>query len=82
MLNACKRILDIHAPRKQKYSRGNHIPFTNKVLSKEIMTQIMTEVKKKFSVNLNRSISENLMRKISMITKHFGKLLGHFYRTK
>ena len=34
LLNACIRILDIHAPRKQKYARGNHIPFLNKALSK------------------------------------------------
>ena len=39
LLNACKRMLDIHAPRKQKYLRGNHMPFTNKALSKEIMTR-------------------------------------------
>ena len=39
LLNACKRILDIHAPRKQKYARGNHMPFMNKALSKEIMTR-------------------------------------------
>ena len=26
-LNACKRILDIHVPRKQKQARGNHMPF-------------------------------------------------------
>ena len=27
LLNARKRILDIHAPRKQKYTRGNHMTF-------------------------------------------------------
>ena len=37
LLNACIRILDIHAPRKQNYARGNHMPFMNKALSKEIM---------------------------------------------
>ena len=44
LLNACQRILDIHTPRKQKYARGNHMPF--KALSKEIMTQ--TRIKNKF----------------------------------
>ena len=29
--------LDQHAPRKQKYARGNHVPFMNKTLSKENM---------------------------------------------
>ena len=28
-LNTCKRILDLHAPAKQKYARGNHMPFMN-----------------------------------------------------
>ena len=39
LLNACKRILDIHAPHKQKYARGNRMSFMNKALSKEIMTR-------------------------------------------
>ena len=46
LLNACKRILDIHAPHKQKYARGNHMPFMNKALSKEIMTR--TRLRNKF----------------------------------
>ena len=39
LLNACKRILDTHASRKQKYARGNHMPFMNKALPIEIMTR-------------------------------------------
>ena len=38
-LNMCKRILYLHAPRKQKYARGSHMPFMNRVLSKKIMTR-------------------------------------------
>ena len=38
-LNTCKKNLDLHAPRKQKYARGNHMPFMNRALSKEIMTR-------------------------------------------
>ena len=38
-LSICKIILDLHAPRKQKYARGNHMPFMNRALSKEIMTR-------------------------------------------
>ena len=33
----CRTTLDQHAPRKKKYARGNHMPFINKTLSKEIM---------------------------------------------
>ena len=28
---------DHHAPQKQRYSRSNHIPFVNKIFSKDIM---------------------------------------------
>ena len=35
--NMCRSTLDQHAPRKQKYARGNHMPFMNKTLSKEIV---------------------------------------------
>ena len=39
LLNACKRMLDIHASRKQKYARHNPVPFMNKALPKDIMTR-------------------------------------------
>ena len=42
----CRSILDQHAPRKQKYARGNHMPFMNKILSKEIMKR--TRLRNKF----------------------------------
>ena len=28
--NMCQSTLDQHVPRKQKYARGNHVPFMNK----------------------------------------------------
>ena len=46
LLNAYKRILDIHTPRKQKYARGSHMNFMNEALSKEIM--IRTRIRNKF----------------------------------
>ena len=71
LLNACKRILDIHAPRKQKHSTGKHVPFMNKVLSKEIMARTRLrnkflkdrseENKKKYSKQRNYCVS--LLRK-------------------
>ena len=36
-LDICKKILNYHEPCKQKFPRGNHLPFMNKTLSKEIM---------------------------------------------
>ena len=44
--NMCRSTLDQHAPRKQKYARGNHMPFMNKTLSKEIMKR--TKLRNKF----------------------------------
>ena len=38
-LNTGKRILDLHAPRKQKCARGNYLPFINRAVSKEVMTR-------------------------------------------
>ena len=42
----CRSVLDQHAPRKQKYARGNHMPFMNKTLSKVIMKR--TNLRNKF----------------------------------
>ena len=42
----CNKLLNYHTPCKQKYVRGNHLPFMNKSLSKEIM-------KKKHTLGIN-----------------------------
>ena len=42
----CNKLLNYHTPCKQKYVRGNHLPFMNKSLSKEIM-------KKKHALGIN-----------------------------
>ena len=42
----CKKHLNYHAPCKQKYVRGNHLPFMKKILSKEIMKR--TRLKNNF----------------------------------
>ena len=44
-LDVCKRILDIHASRKQMYARENYVPFMNKALSKEIMRRTRLRIK-------------------------------------
>ena len=44
--NTCQSTFDQHAPRKQKYARGNHMPFMTKTLSKEIMKR--TKLRNKF----------------------------------
>ena len=79
-LDTCKRILDLHFPRKQKYARGNHMPFMNRALSKEIMTRTRLrnnflkdrseENKRKYSKQRNYCVS--LLRKSK--SYHFGNL--------
>ena len=85
LLNACKKILDINAPRKQKYARGNHMPFMSKALSKEVMTRTRLrnkflkdrseENKKKYSKQRNYCVS--LMRKSK--SDSFGNLNEYIY---
>ena len=41
-----RSLLDQHVPRKQNYPSGNHIPFMNKTLSKEVMNR--TKLRNKF----------------------------------
>ena len=38
-LDACRKSLDYHAPRKKKYTRANQAPFLTKEINKEIMTR-------------------------------------------
>ena len=38
-IKVCINTLNNHAPSKKKYSRGNHIPFMYKELSKAIINQ-------------------------------------------
>ena len=60
-LSTCKRILDLHAPRKQKYARGNRMPFMSRALSKEIMTRarLRNNFLKDRSEETKRSIQNN-----------------------
>ena len=67
----CIDTLNFHAPSKKKYIRGNHLPFTNKERSKEIMRRTRLrnnflrnrsdENKRKYSKQRNYCVS--LLRK-------------------
>ena len=45
-----RKVLNNHAPRKKKYLRGNHSPFINETLTKEIMkrTRLRNEFVEQF----------------------------------
>ena len=80
MLNACKRIFDIHTPRKQKYTEGNLMPFMNKVLSKEIMTRnrLRNKLLKERSEENKKKCSKQRNYCVSLLKKsksdYFGNL--------
>ena len=62
----CQSTLDQHAPRKKKHARGNHMSFTSKTLSKEIMKR--TKPRNKF---LKNRTEENINRYASQRTIAF-----------
>ena len=70
-LDICKKNVNYHAPCKQKHSRGNHLPFMNKTLSKEIMKR--TRFRNKFLKNKNdynkREFSNKRSYCVSLVTK-------------
>ena len=70
-LTSCKKILEIYAPLKKKYVRGNQAPFMNKDLSKAIMVRTRlrniflkngTE-ENKINYNKQRNLCVSLLRK-------------------
>ena len=79
LLNACKRILDIHAPRQKKYARGNHMPFINKALYKKIMTR--TRLRNKFLKNRseknNKKYSKQCNYCVSLLRKSKSDYFGN-----
>ena len=70
-LDICKKNVNYHAPCKQKYARGNHLPFMNKTLSKEIMKR--TRLRNKFLKNKNdynkREFSKQRNYCVSLVRK-------------
>ena len=56
-LDVCKEALNIHAPLKKKYIRGNNYPFINRILSEEIM---------KRSILRNKFLKVKLTRKTTL----------------
>ena len=70
-LDICKKNVNNYAPCKQKYVRGNHLPFMNKTLSKEIMRR--TRLRNKFFRNRNdynkREFSKERNYYVSLVRK-------------
>ena len=81
LLNACKRILDIRAPRKQKYERGNHMPFMNKTLPRDIMTR--TRLRNKFLKNRSEGNKKKFLKQrnycVSLLRKSKSDYFENFH---
>ena len=61
----CNKHLNYHAPSKQKYVRGNHLPFMNKSLSKEIMKR--THLRNKFLKYRNKENKSRYSKKKKLL---------------
>ena len=77
LFNACKRIFDIHASRKQKYPGGNHMPFMNKALSKEIM--IRTQLRNKFLKDRSEEIKEKYSKQHNYCASLLRKSKSYYF---
>ena len=54
-LGVCKEALNMYAPLKEKYIRGNNSPFMNRILSKAIMSKMV--------MSKNEADKENYVKK-------------------
>ena len=67
----CKKVLNYHAPCKQKYAQGNHLPFMNKTIYKEIMKR--TRLRNRFLKDRNdynkREFSKQRNYCVSLVRK-------------
>ena len=83
-LNACKIILDLHATRKQKYARGNYMPFMKRALSKEIMTRtrLQNNFLKYRSEENKRKYSKQRNYCVSPLRKSKSEYFGNLNETK
>ena len=60
--------LDQYAPCKQKYTSGNHLPFVNKSISKEIMER--TRFRNQFLKNKLMKIKAGTQNKETIVSRY------------
>ena len=73
--NVCIRVLNRHAPLKNKYIRANNSPFMNKTLSKAVMTR--SRLRNKFRKNPNEVNKVNYTKYRNYCTGLFRKEKSH-----
>ena len=59
-LDLCKEALNMYAPRKKKYIRGNNSPFMNSILSEEIMKR--SRLRNKFLKSKSEADKKNYVK--------------------
>ena len=65
-LDVCKEALNIHAPLKKKYIRGNNSPFINRILSEEIMKRSILRnkfLKSKSEADKKNYVKQSMLRR-------------------
>ena len=79
-LHVCKETLNMYAPIKKKYIRGNNSPFLNRILYKEMMKR--SRLRNKFLKNKSEADKKNYVKQrnycVSLLRRtkkeHYGNL--------
>ena len=73
----CNKHLNYHTRCKQKYVRGNHLPFMNKILSKEIMKR--TRLRNKFLKDRNKENKSKYSKQRNYCVSLIRKMKKDYY---
>ena len=71
----CFEVLNKHAPQKQRYLRGNHKPFINAEISKEIM--IRSRMRNRFLKHRSDENRRLLFKCVSLLRKATKNISHH-----
>ena len=76
-IKTCMETVNQHAPCKQKHVRGNHLPFINKTVSKEIMTR--TRFRNRFLKNRAEENKRKYMKQWNYCVSLLRKVKSEYY---
>ena len=76
-LDVCKDILNMYAPLKKKYIRGNNSPFMNRILSKEIMKR--SRLRNKFLKSKSEADKKNYVKQRNYYVPLLGRKKKEHY---
>ena len=79
-IEACMETVNQHAPCKQKHVRGNHLPFMNKTLSKEIMMR--ARLRSRFLKNRTEENKRKYMKQQNYCVSLLRKVKSEYYSNR